>query len=63
MLKDYFTDYELKDIVMIYFLSRMKLAGCEKENLTLLKEEIGYNFSPIVFSVSWLDNKDVSLKV
>ena len=27
MPEDYFTDYELKDIVMTYFLSRMKLAG------------------------------------
>ena len=27
MSEDYFTDYELKDIVMTYFLSRMKLAG------------------------------------
>lgn len=33
MPEDYFTDYELKDIVMTYFLSRMKLAGQKRAAL------------------------------
>lgn len=36
MPEDYFTDYELKDIVMTYFLSRMKLAG--QKRAALIKE-------------------------
>ncbi len=33
MPEDYFNDYELKDIVMTYFLSRMKLAGQKRAAL------------------------------
>lgn len=33
MPEDYFTDYELKDIVMTYFLSRMKLAAQKRAAL------------------------------
>ncbi|MZK53865.1 hypothetical protein [Clostridium beijerinckii] len=39
MPEDYFTDYELKDIVMTYFLSRMKLAGQKRAALIKDREK------------------------
>lgn len=39
MPEDYFTDYELKDIVMTYFLSRMKLAGQKRAALITERED------------------------
>lgn len=39
MPEDYFTDYELKDIVMTYFLSRMKLAGQKRAALIQDREK------------------------
>lgn len=39
MPEDYFTDYELKDIVMTYFLSRMKLAGQKRAALIKNRED------------------------
>ena len=39
MSEDYFTDYELKDIVMTYFLSRMKLAGQKRAALIQDREK------------------------
>lgn len=39
MPEDYFTDYELKDIVMTYFLSRMKLAGQKRAALIPERED------------------------
>lgn len=39
MPEDYFTDYELKDIVMTYFLSRMKLAGLKRAALIPERED------------------------
>lgn len=39
MPEDYFTSYELKDIVMTYFLSRMKLAGQKRASLIKERED------------------------
>ncbi|WP_010295805.1 hypothetical protein [Clostridium senegalense] len=39
MPEDYFTDYELKDIVMTYFLSRMKLAGQKRAAIIKDRED------------------------
>jgi len=39
MPEDYFTDYELKDIVMTYFLSRMKLAGQKRAAIIKDREQ------------------------
>ncbi|GAA0116972.1 hypothetical protein [Clostridium senegalense] len=39
MPEDYFTDYELKDIVMTYFLSRMKLAGQKRAAIIKNRED------------------------
>lgn len=39
MPEDYFTDYELKDIVMTYFLSRMKIAGQKRAALIPERED------------------------